>query len=551
MNILGINQVPNMISWQHDSAAALVKDGKIIATAEEERFNRLRHARGYPKLASEYCLKEGEIEFKDVDIIAVAYDPLAFVKTGRINLYPINLLKDIVNYIFFTIYLHGLKKQCGAKIEYVNHHLSHAASTYRCAGFKDANVLTIDGSGETESFAFFEGRNGKLKRIWDIALGGRFTKKKWSSIGLVYSSVTTLLNMGAHGEGKTMGLASYGEPKYDFSTILNIKDHKHYKIDRRNIRKLYNHLERKDGEELTQDHKDIAASLQKALEDSIVNLAKEAYEKTGIKNFALAGGVTLNCNTNSKLLEQDFCDELFIQPAAHDGGIALGAAMEVSYRVGDDPDMTLIHAYWGPGFSNEEIENVLKNSKVSYERHDNIAKIAAKYVTDGKMVGWFQGRMEMGPRALGNRTILADPTIKGIADKVNVEIKHREVWRPFAPSVAEEAATEFFEGVDKAKDSPFMLHTFYVKDKYRNSFPAITHVDGSSRIQTVRKEQNEKYYNLLKEIEKINGYPMTLNTSFNDNGEPIVCTPRDALRCFFSTGFDVLAIGDYLVKKNG
>ncbi len=551
MNILAINQIPSQISWQHDSAAALVMDGKFIATAEEERFNRLRHARGYPKLAVEYCLKEGGIKMRDVDIIAVAYDPLAFVKTGRINLYPTNFIKDIVNYIFFAIYLHDLKKQCGARVEYINHHLSHAASAYRCSGFKDANILTIDGSGETESFAFFKGKGGKLERVWDIPLGGRFTEKKWGSIGLVYSRLTNFLNLGVHGEGKTMGLASYGEPKYDFSTILNIKDHKHYKIDRRNIEKLYGNLERKDGEELTQEHKDLAASLQKALEDSVVNLAREAYEKTGIRNFCLAGGVTLNCNTNSKLLEQDFCDKLFIQPAAHDGGISLGAALEVSYIVGDNPDFNLIHAYWGPGFSNEEIEEVLKNAKVEYKYHNNIEEITAKYVTDGNMVGWFQGRMEMGPRALGNRTILADPTIKDIADKVNVEIKHREVWRPFAPSVAEESATKFFEGVDKAKDSPFMLHTFYIKDKYKDTFPAITHVDGSSRIQTVRKEQNEKYYKLLKEIEKINGYPMTLNTSFNDNGEPIVCTPRDALRCFFSTGFDVLVIGDYLVKKNG
>jgi len=551
MNILGINQVPNMISWQHDSAAALVQDGKIIATVEEERFNRLRHARGYPKLSVEYCLKEGGITMKDVDVIAVAYDPLAFIKRGRVNLYPKNLVKDIVNYIFFTLYLQGLKRESGARVEYVNHHLSHAASTYRCAGFKEANVLTIDGSGETESFAFFTGKNGTLKRIWDIPLGGMFTKKKWSSIGLVYSSVTTLLGMGAHGEGKTMGLASYGEPKYDFSTILNIKDHNNYKIDRRNVKKLYGHLERKRGEEITQDHKDLAASLQKALEDSVLNLAREAYEKTGVKNFALAGGVTLNCNTNSKLLEQDFCDALFIQPAAHDGGIALGAAMEVSATVGDNPDMTLIHAYWGPGFSNDEIEKVLKESKVDYEYCKNIEEVTAKHVTSGKMVGWFQGRMEMGPRALGNRTILADPTIKDIADKVNVEIKHREVWRPFAPSVAEESASKFFKGVDKAEDSPYMLHTFYLQDDFKETFPAITHVDGSSRIQTVRKEQNEKYYNLLKEIEKINGYPMTLNTSFNDNGEPIVCTPRDALRCFFSTGFDVLVMGNYIVIKNG
>ena len=386
--------------------------------------------------------------------------------------------------------------------------------------------------------------------MWDISLGGMFSKKKWQSIGLIYTRVTGFLNLGVNGEGKTMGLASYGKPIYDFSSILSITNHKKYKIDRRNISKKYSELERKDPTApLSDNHNNLAASLQNALEQSMVNLAKEAYEKSGIRNFALAGGVALNCNTNSKILEQDFCEEIFIQPASSDGGAALGAALEASAINGELPDFTMEHAYWGPSFTNDEIEKALQDAKANYTFHENIEEETAKLICQGNIVGWFQGAMEIGPRALGNRSILADPTRKGINDDINKFVKHREIWRPFAPSVAEEDAIRYFEGVDKAKDSPFMLHTFFVKEEYKDTFPAIVHVDGSSRIQTVRKEQNDRYYNLLKEIEKINGHPIVLDTSFNDKGEPIVCTPKDALKCFFSTGFDVLAVGNFIVKK--
>jgi carbamoyltransferase len=550
MKILGINQVPSMISWQHDSAAALVIDGNIIASAEEERFNRIRHSRGYPRQAVDWCLKEGGITLTDIDIIAVSYNPYAFLKTGRINLHPVNFAKDVINLFAFVFYMRRLRKESGARVIYIDHHQAHAASTYYCSGFTEANVLTIDGSGETESFAFFTGRNGILKRKWDIPLGSLFASKKWQSIGLVYTRMTGFLKLGVHGEGKTMGLASYGKPVYDFSTILNIKNHTEYFIDRRNISNLYGHLERKDSKSpLTDEHKNLAASLQKALEDSIVNLAKEAYGFSGIRNFALAGGVSLNCNTNSRILAEDFCDNIFIQPAAGDGGVALGAALEVSARVGDNPSKRLIHAYLGPGYSNEEIEKVLKETHVRYETHADIEEVAADLITSGKVIGWFQGRAELGPRALGDRSILADPTIKGMDVKVNEQVKHREVWRPFAPSVTEESAPHYFEGVTKAHESPFMLHTFYVKQDYRGKLPAITHIDGSSRIQTVRPAQNERYYKLLKAMEKRNGHPMVLNTSFNDNGEPIVTTPRDAIRCFFSTGLDALVIGNFVVQK--
>ncbi|MDC1205255.1 hypothetical protein N8083_00200 [Candidatus Pacebacteria bacterium] len=550
MKVLGINQVPGMLGGMHDSAAALVIDGKIIATAEEERFNRQRHSKGYPKLAVEYCLKEGGISMDDLDYIVIANNPWKLFTKLRISLVPMNLVQNIANIFIFELFKAQLKSDTNAKVVYVEHHLAHAASAYYCAGVDEANVLTIDGSGETESFAFFVGKAGKLKRIWDIPFSRFFHKKKWQSIGGVYSRVTAFLKLGLHAEGKTMGLASYGTPAYDFSEILNIKSHNNFTIDRRNLDRLYPELERKDSNAtLTQEHKDLAASLQEALEQSVVNLSREAYEFSGIRNFAFAGGVALNCNSNTRVLLEDFCDALFLQPAAHDGGTSLGAALEISARHGEIPNEKLIHAYYGPGYSNTEIKELLDNAMVKYVYHDDIEKETAKLVCEGKIVAWFQGRMEMGPRALGNRTILGDPTIKGIDDKINEQVKHREVWRPFAPSVTEEDATKFFEGVNKAEESPFMLHTFYVKEKYKDQFPSVTHVDGSSRIQTVRKDQNERYYKLLKEIEAINGYPIVLDTSFNDQGEPIICSPKDALRCYFSTGIDALAIGNFMLQK--
>lgn len=430
------------------------------------------------------------------------------------------------------------------------HHLAHASSAYRCSGKTKANIMILDGAGEIETATLFEGVDGEIKRLEMIRIARFFDTKPWRSIGLVYTRMTSFLNLGAHGEGKTMGLASYGTPRFDFSLILNIRDWSHYTIDRRNISKLYGEYERKNGNEpITQEQKDLAASLQKALEDGVVNLARDAYERTRMRDFAFAGGVTLNCNANSRVLEQDFCDSLFIQPAANDGGIALGAALEVMHQIGDGDFVKFETAYWGPSYSDDKIEEILKNSKMSYRKSNNIARDTASLVAKGKIVGWFQGKAEIGPRALGARSILANPCIKGMNDKINVDVKHREVWRPFAPSVLADYASVYFEGVEKATESPFMLHTFYVREQYHETLPSITHIDGSSRIQTVSNVQNEPYYNLLKYMKEYTGHPIVINTSFNDNGEPVVCSPRDALRCYFSTGLDALAIGNFILEK--
>jgi carbamoyltransferase len=550
MVILGINQVAGLLTGQHDAAAALIVDGKLVASVEEERLNRQRHSKGYPKLAIEYCLKEAGLTEKDIDIIAVGYNPYAIVRRAYFFLDAWNMLAYLSTFFLYRMGTRKLRKLSGAKLMYIDHHLAHAASAYRAANFGDANVLTIDNAGETETASLFEGRNGKLTcKAW-IPIAYRLDRGKERSIGAIYSRVTALLKLGDNAEGKTMGLASYGDAKFDFSQIMDITSWDAWTLNRAGL-KQYEKYGRKDPKApLSQENKDLAASLQKALEDAFVNLGRDAHQRTGLRKFALSGGCALNCNANSRLAAQDFCDDIFIQPASHDGGIALGAALEAMHRVGDGDFVEgYDHAYWGPGYSNDAIEKILKEAKVPYKRSENIEKETAQHVAHGKIVGWFQGRSELGPRALGNRSILANPGSQGMNDKVNVEVKHREVWRPFAPSVVKEDAPKYFEGLEKMDESPFMLQTHYVRKEFRDKLPAITHVDGSARIQTVTEMQNPRYYGFLKELEKLTGMPIVMNTSFNDVGEPIVQTPKDAVRCFFATGFDVLAIGDFLVVK--
>lgn len=548
MNVLGINQVPGMLTWLHDSAAAIVKDGVLVATAEEERFNRVRHARGYPRQAVDFCLRQAGLKKEDINAIAISQNPYQYLGYLPAYFSPKSFLRKTVNAGIFYYFKKIIASEYpNAKIVYIPHHLAHAASTYRCSGFSEANILTVDASGETETFAYFIARAGKIEKVWDIKLDDFIGQSKKNSIGLVYSHITNFLNLGVNGEGKTMGLASYGAPRYDTSEILNIKTHKDYKINRTLIEKKFGHLRRKGSREpITSEQKDLAASIQHALEESVYNLAQEAFTHSGIRNFCLAGGCTLNCNTNSKILAAPFCDALFVQPAANDGGTALGAALEAASILDKPINFDMSAAYWGPSFTNEEIEKFLQGTKMGYKYYDNIEEIAAGLLAAGKIIGWFQGRMEIGPRALCNRSIMADPSVPGMNDQINNFIKHREPWRPFAPVVTEEDGDKFFEGYTK---SPFMLQTFYVKESAKHLLPAVTHIDGSSRIQTVNREQNSRCYALLKAFEKLKGFPILMNTSFNDQGEPIVCTPQDAFRCFASTGLDALVLGNFLVQK--
>ncbi len=537
-----------MLMWLHDSAAAVVKDGVLMASAEEERFNRIRHARGYPRYAVDSCLSQASLDKKDIDVIAVSQDPYQYLGYFPSYVSAKSFLRKTANAGIFYYFKRNIAREYpNAKVVYIPHHLAHAASAYRCSGFNEANILTIDASGETETFAYFIGRAGKIERIWDIKLDDFIGQSKKNSIGLVYSHVTNFLNLGVNGEGKTMGLASYGTPRYDTSEILRIKTHKDYVVDRAMIEKKYNHLKRRGGHDLiSQEQKDLASSIQHALEESVYNLAEEAYAHSGIRNFCLAGGCALNCNTNSKILAAPFCDALFVQPAANDGGCALGAALEAASILDKPINFDMQTAYWGPAYTNEEIEKFLKGTKIGYKYYDNIEEVVADLLAQGKIIGWFQGRMEIGPRALCNRSIMADPSVPGMNDKVNNFIKHREAWRPFAPVVTEEDGDKFFDNYAK---SPFMLQTFYIKESVRHLLPAVTHIDGSSRIQTVNREQNPRCYALLKAFERLKGFPVLMNTSFNDQGEPIVCTPQDAFRCFASTGLDALVMGNFIVIK--
>lgn len=544
MIILGINQLPLAWGYYHDSTATLIRDGEIVAVAEEERFNRVRHTRFYPKNAIDFCLKQAQITMDDVDYIAVSLNPYFIFTYPRIwyRLHPVRFFHDLVNVGTMQLFRWRSPKP----VVCVDHHLSHAASTFYCSGFEEANILTIDSSGERETLAAFVGRGNKIKRLYEIPFLHPFSNQKNNSIGRVYSYTSKILGMGFGGEGKTMGLASYGEPTYDFSDILNIQSLKKYCIRADKV-KRFEHLKRAPHEEPTQEHKNLAASVQKALEDSVLNVAREIAQKTKIRNFCLAGGVALNCTMNGKLLNQEYCDKIFVQPLANDAGVALGAALEAYARKsGKNPNKRMLNPYWGPEYSNEQIEKLLKYGKLSYQYHEDIESVAAKEIAAGRVIGWFQGRMEGGPRALGNRSILANPTLPGINDTVNVLVKNRERWRPFAPAVCAEDVLKFFT---EPTDTPYMILTSYVLEEKRALLPGITHVDGSARVQAVSQEANPRFYKLLRALEKEIGIPMVLNTSFNDKGEPIVCTPKDAILCFYTTGLDSLILGNYILRK--
>jgi carbamoyltransferase len=546
MMILGLNQIPSSRARKHDSAVAIICDGKVIASAEEERFNRIKHTYSQATQALNYCLKTAGISLKEIDIVAISNNPYALFRNWYNDYNYKALIYKTLTIAHSEYSRRKLTKEIKGHVRYINHHLSHAASGYYWSDFTEANILVIDGRGESETFSFFVAQNKTIKCIWRIPL-----KKNGSgSIGHSYSSVTQSLGLGMFGEGKTMGLASYGQPNMNLTSVFNISDHNNYQLDNRGLKKICRSFARIDtNESFTRDQMDLATSTQHALENGVIALAKEAYEFSGIRNFVLAGGVALNCNLNSRLLAEDFCERVFIPPAANDSGLALGAALYVANSKESLETTRAHHPYLGPEYDDEKIESTLKRGKYPYKRIDHIEKETAEAICSGKIVGWFQGRMELGPRALGNRSILADPTITGMNDRVNAEVKNRELWRPFGPSVTADAAGKYFEGFDKVRESPFMLHTFQVRKKYQKILSAITHVDGSTRPQTVSPEQNQRLYKLLKAVESINGHPVLLNTSFNVDDEPIVCTPENAIACFFNSGLDVLVMGNYMIRK--
>lgn len=561
MYILGIS------CFYHDSAACLLKDNEIIAAAQEERFTRKKHDFEFPKNAIDYCLKEANIGIDDIDYVGFYDKP--FIKFERIletylSVAPRGLksfIQAIPLWIKQKLWMSDLiKKELGykGKIIFTEHHQSHVASAFFASPFDEAAILTIDGVGEWATATYGIGKDNEIELTHEI--------KFPHSLGLLYSAFTYYLGFKVNsGEYKVMGLAPYGEPKYYdliMDNLIDIKDDGSFKLNmkyfaythdlkmtNKKFDELFGYPRREPESKLEKHQFDIAMSIQKVTEEVMLRMANHLYEETGLKNLCMAGGVALNCVANGRILRETPFKNIFIQPAAGDAGGAFGVASFIYYpwlgNKRNPPEF--FNPYIGPEFSNEEIRKFLDKKEVIYRElnRDNLLKQTARLIADKQVIGWFQGRMEWGPRALGNRSIIADPRDPEMRDIVNLKIKFRESFRPFAPAVLLEKLSEFF---DLDCPSPYMLLVAQVRENKR-VIPAVTHVDGSARIQTIAREDNPLYYDLINEFYKLTGVPVIINTSFNVRGEPLVCTPVDAYKCFMRTKMDYLVMGNFLMDK--
>lgn len=571
MYTLGINAV------FHDSSACLIKDGQLIAAAEEERFTGIKHGKRpvpfstyeLPFHAVDYCLKKAGIHLRDVDHVAYSFDPYLLLgnEAGKAFIeIPLELgmkaepskwtspwdplfLSSIVNapgqlVDGYPHHLQGRFKGASTKDfqwHFVEHHVAHAASAYYPSPFTDAAVLTLDGRGELATTTYNIGKGDSLIRIGQVNMP--------HSLGLLYERVTSYLGfLHSSDEYKVMALASYGKPVFakDFREMIQWQGDGQYTITDERLEERFGPTRLKN-DPFTEHHFNIAHSLQQVLEETTLELVHWLHDETGEENLCMAGGVALNCVLNARIRDKGPFKNLWVQPAAGDAGTALGAAawIDIQEGKGQSKKDTMHHAYYGPDYSDAEIEKFLQWAKVPYRKLKNIAEETADILLQDKIIGWFQGRMEFGPRALGSRSILASPINASMQARLN-EVKDREDFRPVAPVVLEERAAEWFED---AEQSPFMLFVYNVKEDKADKIPAVRHVDGTARIQTVNKQQHDKYYDLLKAFEQKSGVPVLVNTSFNTLGKPIVCTPRDAVECFWSSPFDALVIGSYVVEK--
>jgi len=591
--ILGIS------AFYHDSAAALIIDGKIISAAQEERFSRKKHDSSYPFNAVKYILKNSNLNISDLDHIVFFEKPflkferlletyLAFAPAGFISFsmsMPIWLREKLFQkkFLFDKLKQHDENFNDIEKIKFSEHHYSHAASAFFPSPFKESIVLTLDGVGEWATTTVAIGKDNDLKMVKEIHFP--------HSLGLLYSAFTYYTGFKVNsGEYKVMGLAPYGTPKYKeliIEKLMDLKPDGSFKLNMKyfnyatGLTMTNKHFSNLFGEQvrnpekdkLTQFHMDIAASIQAVTEEVVLKLTRSLAAEYKIKNLCLAGGVALNCVANGKILKEKIFENIWIQPAAGDAGGSLGAALAYWHRdlkkPRNDYKDQMNGSYLGPKFNDEEIEKKLKNLNANYKKfsEEEIIKLTVKGLSDNKTVGWFQGRMEFGPRALGGRSILADPRSEKMQKELNLKIKFRESFRPFAPSILREDLSEWF---DLNCDSPYMLLVADVKkDKQidvteksnelfgieklnikRSSVPAITHVDYSARIQTVHKATNSKYYKLLSEFKDTTKCPILVNTSFNVRGEPIVCSVEDAFNCFMGTNLDILVVENFILFKN-
>ncbi|MDJ0868590.1 MAG: carbamoyltransferase [Myxococcota bacterium] len=561
MNILGLS------CFYHDSAAALLRDGDLVAAVHEERFSRKRHDPGLPVNAVRYCLEEAGIEIGDVDYVAFYDKP--FIKFERILLtylatFPRSLpsfSKAIPVWLKEKLWVPNIiRNELGyeGEVLFAEHHQSHAAAAFLPSPYDEAAILTVDGVGEWATATHAVGRGNQIEMLREI----RFPH----SLGLLYSAFTYYLGFKVNSaEYKVMGAAPYGDPKYadlimkelvdvreDGSFKLNMKYFAYdYGLTMTNDRfaKLFGHPRRESESEMEQFHWDCAASVQKVTEEIMLRIVRDLYARTGMKNLCMAGGVALNCVANGRIIREGPFENLWVQPAAGDAGSALGAAQFVQHCVlGKPRSFEMKHSYWGPAWSQESIREFLDAREAPYttlSRDDMIKDVARRLHEDQAVVGWFQGRMEWGPRSLGTRSILADARNEDNWKRVNLKIKFRESFRPFAPACLAEKAQEWFE-IDR--ESPYMLLVCPVR-KDRN-VPAVTHVDGSARLQTVTPDGAPEFYDLLREFDRQTDCPVLINTSFNVRGEPIVCTPQDAYLCFMRTDMDVLVLGNQVLVKS-
>jgi carbamoyltransferase len=573
MYILGINA-----AW-HDSAACLMRDGDVIAAAEEERFTQVKHHKvtkpetsyALPFHAIDYCLGAAGITLTQVDHVAYAMDPLILLegrtRTPRFEL-PSNrpTLNTPPGYdAWETIFMHGVlsaprfllqdvpyhlmprfeieSPKHRWEFHFVEHHIAHAASAFLPSPFDRAAILCLDGAGEKVTTLMGAGRGTDIEKLQEV--------KMPHSLGKFYEMVTWYLGfLPSSDEYKVMALASYGKPRYadQFRTLVRFLGDGRFEIG-----PVYEVLEkvcaprRERREPFETRHYDIAASLQTVLEEACLNLAGWLHERTGEKDLCMAGGVALNCVMNSRLVRESRFERIWVQPAAGDAGAAMGAAMWLWTRKGgaNGGRWRMHDAYLGPEYDDKVIGGVLKHGQLPYRHCEDIAGAAAECIAQGKVVGWFQGRMEFGPRALGARSILATPADPGMVERLN-QLKDREDFRPVAPAVLEEAAADYFENCG---DAPFMLFVYRVRPDKAALVPAIRHVDGTARVQTVSAARAPLFHRVISRFQDITGLPVVVNTSFNTRGRPIVCTPRDALECFYTSPIDALAIGSYLLTK--
>ncbi len=573
MLVLGLS------TFGQNPGACVLREGRLLAFAEEERFLRLKGAFGrFPGRAAAYCLREAKATLDDVSLIAIGWNadkyrlrmPLFFAKTwwsrgrhasGRSQGTIVKELLDqqpgvVRHRVELGLRAAGLAGRM-PRIEFVDHHLAHAASAFYASGFDEAAILIMDGSGEDRSTSFFHGRGLEIEDRGAIALP--------DSLGWFYAAITAYLGFTPYEEeGFTMGLAPFGRPSAELSEkldhVLRLGSDGQYTVDPAftllGDHSVSEHFGDRMGElfgpprlpgaPLEQRHKDVARAAQERLEAAALRLTRRATQGGRLRRLCLAGGVALNCKMNGVLARSEWVDQVFVQPASHDSGTALGAAMLIAKQAGHDPRFRMDDARWGPAFSPDDVEKVLRIAGVPYEAVPAIEDRAADTVLCGKVVGWFDGRLEVGPRALGGRSILADASQPGMNDRVNARVKFRDPWRPFCPSLTAEAARRY---LDRPAEARFMTVAHEVPEARRAEIPSVIHVDGTTRPQQVEERTQPRFFRLIERVGRSSGRGVVLNTSLNVKGEPIACTPQDALRCLFSSGLDALAIEGFWVSK--